>query len=258
MKTPVRHLRCLALLSLLALPTALWAQTVWSLAGDWSNSSNPNGVWKLTNNGTAFTNQYNYHDASLGTPVQAWAKAAGAVWNDPTDQLPAWYRAVVAHDGGCDYQVGDIYVHPPYSAGGYTSAIWQSPISGSVSVSGSIWGLLSFLGRTNDWGIYVNGSLVSSGTVSDSSSSRAAPVFLYSGTGGAGALSAIAVGLNDTIELRIWQDLSSPYPSPNGLSLTVTSAVPEPATSALLLGLGTLGVGLWRLRGRSRSIPAAE
>ena len=81
------------------------AQTLWSIQGDWSNISNPNGAWTLTNNGTPFATQYPWQDGSLTVPVNAWASSAGPT---TTQQLPAWYQAVKSGDGGDDYLAGDI------------------------------------------------------------------------------------------------------------------------------------------------------
>ncbi len=221
---------CPLLLVLLNFVPCLSAQSSWSLQNDWSNASNPNGAWTLTNNGTPFTTQYPWLDGSLTVPVNAWASSSGST---TTQQLPAWYQALKTGDGGNDYLAGDIYVHAPYTPGGYTSAIWTSPIAGTVSVSGEIWHLLN-LGRANDWGIYRNNVLLTAGTVSDSGTSRTAPILFSTGSGGASALTDIAVNNSDTIEFRLWQNPGSPYPDPDGVTLNIASPVPEPSTIAIL------------------------
>ena len=228
----MNHMKHLILLVLLVSAVRSSALTTWSLQNDWSNTSNPNGVWTLTNNGTPFTTQYAWLDGSLGTPVNAWASSSGPT---TTAQLPAWYKAVVSGDGGDDYLAGDIYVHPPYTAGGYTSALWTSPITGTVSVSGDLWHLLN-LGRADDWGIYVKNVLVTGGAVPDSGNSRSNPVLFSSGSGGSSALNNIAVGINDTVELRLWQDPGSGYPTPEGVSFNIVSTIPEPSAIAMLGG----------------------
>ena len=236
---------------LAALSLSCRAQIGWSLQNDWSNSNNPmaSGVWTLTNNGNAFAAQYLWNDP-LPHPVYAWAVGASSRSpGDATDQLPAWYQAIDSVGTGYDYQAGDIYVHAPYTVGGYTSAVWTSPINGTVSVSGSIWHLLN-LGRTNDWAGVVNGKPVpiTSGTVSDSGNSRASPVDFLSGSGGSAVLASIAVVVNSTIEFRLWQHVGSPYPTANGVMLNIVP-IPEPAACAALAGLGALGLAL-RLRKR--------
>jgi hypothetical protein len=232
-----------------ALAPCVRAQITWSLQADWSNTNNPNGVWTLTNNGTPFASQYAWNE-TLPHPVNAWAagpKASGAAANDATAQLPGWYQALDTGANGNDYAAGDIYVHAPYTAGGYTSAIWTSPISGSIAVSGSIWHLLN-LGRTNDWGIYKNDglstNLIASGSVGDSGNSRASPFNFVTGSGGA-ALASILVNVGDKIEFRLSQTSGSPYPMADGVTFIVASAVPEPSTSAAVLGLAGVCAVAW-------------
>ena len=77
MKISSRSLGLPLLASLALSPFAAAVQTTWSLQDDWSNTSNPNGAWTLTNNGAPFTTQYQWLDGSLTVPVYAWAASPG-------------------------------------------------------------------------------------------------------------------------------------------------------------------------------------
>lgn len=217
---------------------------------DWSDTSNPNAVsfgsWSYRQGSSLLPHVPDW--TPLGaSPQPAWAPGTAS-----GNFLPAIFKATSAQ---ADWLAGDIVVHTTDAANGGANGpaniLWTSPFAGTVDVSGAVWSARD-IDRGNDWFVYLNNTLLSSGSVT-SASSRASPIDLATGSGGASALTNISVLAGDTIRLEL---VRTTVPGDFvGLNFTVTdvtdvSAVPEPC-SLILSGLGVGGLLALRLRRRS-------
>ncbi len=211
----------LLVIPLLAVPAK--AQ-VYDLTNDFSLANNPNGVWSYRFlDGTILPFVASRVSDPWGTPQPAWG------------DVPGWFKSNGTELFAHDWIAGDVITHSS------SIVVWTSPSATTISISGATWATRD-IGRFNDWGIFKNGTLLSSGTIgSGDPFSRSNPHDFAIGTGGAAALTNILVSPGDTIQLKY---------SPNGGSsndyagvrLTITTASvsgPEPGTLALLVVGGT-------------------
>lgn len=195
-------MRILTALCCLAALVASTQAAVSDLKTDFSDTANPNGRWLLTKNiGVRF----------LGTVSDYWSNASSQVaWVDeafPANaHVPFWMKvSTLSIPGGpLDVQIGDIMMHGAVSSrtgSTDTSAIWVSNITGPIVISGSTW-LTIQRGRTMQWQIYKNATLLTMGTLmGNSSTSRNNPADFGAGSGGSTALLQNVVP-GDKIELR--------------------------------------------------------
>ena len=138
----------------------------YSLVDDWSDSSNPNGVWSYNEGDTPLPyNLANWPLGAFGPTQTAWTK--GNV-NPQETYLPGWFKSVVdpnsfGYAETHDWVVGDVVVHtsrnsPP------ANVTWTSPITGPYDIEGGLWAGKD-IGRSNDWNLYLDGSLLANGRV---------------------------------------------------------------------------------------------
>lgn len=175
--------------------------TTWDVRNDWSDASNPNGVWSYREGGNALPHVAAWQ-AGLGYAQPAWSVGENA----PSEYLPAWFKAT-GTASGLDWVVGDVVVHTTDPANGPSqgNAIlkWTSPITATVQMVGSIW-LTRDIGRSVAWSLLRNGTPFTGGSVfSGDSFNRNNPMSLGDGTGGAGVMGNIPVSTGDTIELLL-------------------------------------------------------
>ncbi len=203
-----------ALLACLLLTTSAFAQT-FDLNSQWSDASNPNGVWS-------------YRQSAANLPSSTWGF-------DFTSQ-PAWVGSnpavwlKVQSTAGFDVQIGDVVNHSSNGSAGLTNIVWTSPSAGTIDINGGVW-MIRDIGRAVDWFIRQNGTLLSTGSLfSGDSFNRATPFNLNAGSGG--AINTLAVSAGDQIELSFQQvGGTGDYV---GVNFAVTlSAVPEPTSLAL-------------------------
>ncbi|MBC7772844.1 MAG: hypothetical protein H7210_10145, partial [Pyrinomonadaceae bacterium] len=167
---------------------------VFDLRTDWSEASNPNGVWSYR------------HGAALLPHVDAWQRNLGG-WSifqpgwarseDANTRLPFWYRSNGSETFVHDNVAGDIVVHttdPSNGVGsGPANVVWRAPVFGTVSVAGSAW-MTRDIGRSNRWFVYRGGNGLTHGDIASGDPySRANPFNLANGTGGAAVLQNIRV-----------------------------------------------------------------
>ncbi len=240
---------CVLALAWLSMVSAARAGSVADLNADWSNSNNPNaasfGTWSYRQGSSLLPEVSNWNGA--GTVAFTVTQPAWAPSNTAGNFLPGEFKAlsVPTNVPGIDWQVGDVVVHPTDSANGDSNGpanfLWTSPNSGTVTISGSVWEAATLAGRDNSWTLLVNGIVVSSGASIDGHD-RAHPFLFSDGTGGTAALTQ-NVTAGSTIDLEIDKTTTFGYFVGANLTITETTAVPEPST--LLLG----GIGASALVG---------
>lgn len=231
----------------------LHAQVLNDLKLDWSNANNPNGAWTYRegNNALPFV-------ASMQSMLGGWsvAQPGWARSENGNDRIPFWFQSNGSEQFARDFIAGDIVVHstdPGSGAGnGPGNVIWTSAIAGQIDVTGNTW-MGRDIGRSNDWSIWKNNVLLTSGSLfTGDPFDRANPFDFSTGSGGASALTSISVSPGDVIMFQV--DKTSSDGDFVGVNLTI-SAVPEPTTFALL---GSLAAGLGWVTWRRRQKVAAE
>jgi hypothetical protein len=167
----------LGLLGLLVLAAPAAAQSVYDLRLDWSDVANPNGVWAyrqstgLLSSGT-WSSDFSAQPAWLGIFPTMWLRAQSTA--------------------GLDVQVGDIVTHTANGGNPISNVVWTSPSGGVIDIAGGVW-MLRDIGRSDDWFIRHNGTLLSMGSLfSGDAFNRSNPFDLDSGTGARWAVSPSA------------------------------------------------------------------
>jgi len=202
----VRRLRVLTAFVFWGVPAALGTAgaATFDLAADWSDVSNPAGVWTYR------------EGANLLPHVSAWQGLEG----DFTTSQPAWARfetgnmnlpCIFASSAGVaiehDWLPGDVICHTtdPFNGvgSGPSNIAWTSPLDGVVSVTGGVWEGRD-IGRSNHWTLSVMGVAVTDGEVASGDIySRDDPFEFASGSGGPAALVDVAVSAGDEIVLLL-------------------------------------------------------
>ncbi|MBP7949792.1 MAG: hypothetical protein KA004_09065 [Verrucomicrobiales bacterium] len=191
------------LLSVLALNAWSAEMEIWDLKKDWSDAANPNGVWSLNEGGNPLPlSQQLVAIDGWGGPQPAWAETATG-----NHFLPLWYRSTGNEPFPADVLAGDVVMHsidPTNGVGnGEGNVTWTSPVTGTVSIAGGAW-MIREIGRGNDWKLYKNATLLSSGHIqSGDAYNRANPSAFRSGSGGVAAVQNIAVVPGDVLKLEI-------------------------------------------------------
>jgi len=141
----------LLILGIASLPLAAGA-TTHNLAAEFSTTSNPGNGWSFYSG----TNLLDYYGYWSGTGTNAWQLSG--------DFLPAWFKTPSGGISGLDLVAGDVATHGNYYNSPFSMVVWTSDISGTVTVSGSVWETRN-LGRTMDWALYVNGTYEGGGSI---------------------------------------------------------------------------------------------
>jgi hypothetical protein len=192
----------------------------YDLQCDWSNDTNPNGVWT-------------YRAGSVVMAYDGAAANAVAVpgWVGLDGYLPVWFKYTGANY--FDIHKCDVFVHSANDdSEGIANILWTSPSAGTIDVSGAAWfgaedGSQS--GRSSVWSLWLNGTLLTSGEVSDGDAyNRSSPFRFSLGSGGAGVLQNISVTPGDQIMFQVRKE-SGTFGTFVGVQWTITPAgVPPP------------------------------
>jgi hypothetical protein len=182
--------------------------TTYDLAADWSDAANPNGAWTYREGTDALPSVSDWRWLTSPVTQPAWAPSP-----DHRNFLPAWFKSRSNNPEGQDFLTGDVVVHTTDLSNGANhgpaNIMWTSPVDGAITVSGGVW-MTRASGRSNVWELFLNGTLLTSGSIYDGDPfSRANPFAFASGSGGPGALTELTVSKNDVIELRITKTSTS-------------------------------------------------
>jgi sugar lactone lactonase YvrE len=172
----------------------------YDLKADWSDTSNPNGVWSYNEGSTPLPlqNPWNPSDA---IPGPGWAHAQ---WPN-FGHVPVWIKNPnVSHE---NFVTGDIVVHSSDSGRGENygpaNVTWTSPVAAVMTISGSAW-ISRTTDRSNQWTLYLNGNALSTGQMLSGGPYNRDNQFAFSaGSGGASALTNIPVSPGDVVKLEV-------------------------------------------------------
>ncbi|HBR14374.1 MAG TPA: hypothetical protein DD723_02375 [Candidatus Omnitrophica bacterium] len=224
----------------------------YSLVNDWSDVTNPNGLWSYNegNNLLQF-NLPNWPTGEFGETQTAWAQT-----NVEEGFLPGWFKSVgdpnqlselVNVNGPYDWQGGDVVVHttssPIHGADhGSANVKWTNPYSGLFNLEGGVWAGRD-IGRGNDWFLYLDNFLIGSGHVEGGDIySRASPDSFN--------LSNLNIQQGSIVKLELVRTTGSQGSGDFvGVAFNINeiNPIPEPAT-AMLLGSGLLRAFIRRKR----------
>jgi hypothetical protein len=236
------------------------AGQVYDLASDWSDSTNPNGVW-----------QYGTMSPSLGfTPfpihVNDYINVGSPAF---TGNQPAWTDTVDTGSNGSpqglaksvgnslfDFPSGLVGGHTPASSD-YLAVKWTATAAGTIDLSGSVW-MWRDLGRHEALSLFVNNSALIGGvaipvrsTGVNSSNPFTLAQAIVAGGGGAGSLLDIPVTSGETVILAARRIDAEDFVGMNFTINFTAASVPEPS-SLVLMSASTAFGAIWLLRCRRR------
>ncbi|MFN7938788.1 MAG: protein kinase [Bryobacteraceae bacterium] len=231
-------------LILLGLVTGAMHATVYDLKSDFSNSSNPNGVWSFAKGTTAMTH-FNLPGGCCVDNLDA--AVANGIWSanapTPTNIQDSTVFQTTANGAATglytnnDWLSGDVVAHSTNPGNGVDVFIrWTAPTAGTISYNGGVWYAHSFLTtpRSGDFFVNLNGGAnLHSGTVSSAQNRSNALTFADAGP--------VNVAAGDVLAIRLARTTGQQFGTLMGVNFTVnfdpaSSNVPEPAASALVAG----------------------
>lgn len=224
------------------------AGQLYDLNTDWSDSQNPNGAWSYREGNNALPAVGNWQGGLGGWNVAqpGWARS-----QDGNDRLPFWFKSNGTENFGAhDFVKGDVVVHTTDAANGVGQGLanlaWTSPSDGELNVSGAVW-MGRDIGRGNVWSIYLNNTLLTTGTIASGDIyNRAAPMEFGMGSGGANAVSDLIISAGDVLRLEFQK--TGDAGDFVGVNMTVAlRAIPTPGA------LSVMGVGMLAMGRRRRS-----
>jgi hypothetical protein len=242
--------------ALILTPCTIHAANIYDLAADWSDTANPNGPWSYNAApGLPLTNHIADFDPTRSVFVSAQPAWAYTTWPN-FEHIPHFLKIVSnSVDPRDDLPIGRVEVHDndpsnsPSGLGDLPAGIsWTSPTAGQIVISGDMWEVQRYLGRTQDWTLSVNGVAISGGVLDYSSTvTSLTPLSLASGSGGAVALTR-AVSAGDVVSLDWVRAPDNPYGTNMGVDLSISlTPLPEPSTIALAM-LGIFALLVYRRR----------
>ena len=193
----------------------------YDLKADWSDSSNPNGVWAYREGLNALPPVADWTPLNSPVTQPAWSRLG----TNP-NYLPSWFKSASDNPAGLDFLTDDVVVHSTDTFRGpmgIANVTWTSPVNTTIDISGEAW-MVRDIGRGNTWQLSLNGDPFTDGYVSSGDPyGRANPFDFAAGSGGPSALSGIAVSIGDEIRLDLIADLSEDFGDFVGVNLTITT-----------------------------------
>jgi len=176
------------------------------VASDFSNTSNPNGVWSYVQGSTALPLQSQPTDSNALNPA-----AANGYFGVATNFSTAPFVFETSQDGAStspytndDFLAGDVLAHSTTPGTGANLFIeWTAPENGTIAYSGEVWYAHSPVTRSNDYALTLDGgSDLASGTVTNGDGLNAPSTFDSSGS--------LAVDAGDVLALELVRPRAKP------------------------------------------------
>lgn len=188
------------------------------LTRDWSDTQNPNGAWRVRDDGNVISPAVN--DWARISGQTAWAHEATG-----NGQIPAFMKVVApAGLGANELRAGDICVHSRDDNNGKgrgeAQIVWTSPEAGTIDISGGIWLGRTNRDRSNTWTLTVKGALKASGLIQPNDPSSRATPWTFSSRATA-PLKALPVAARDEVVLEIRKAVASSAGEYTGVTLTI-------------------------------------
>ncbi|PYT52594.1 MAG: hypothetical protein DMG43_11250 [Acidobacteria bacterium] len=231
--------------------TASATSVSFSLSGDWSNTTNPNGPWSYNQGSTPLPLVPDWTAAGsalVGCSQPAWAPSdfsgnfLPALMNANSCSANNFLFGTDPNNGLANVMPGDIVTHTVDGsngnpASGVANFLFTLPSGddGQYEISGSVWDA-SFLfgtGRPQDWVLLVNGVQVASGFLSGIVSRSQAETF--------DVFADLTAG--NTVDLELFEDPSSPFGFFVGANMNITEVTPPPTPTC------PLSQGFWKNHG---------
>lgn len=214
------------------------ATTAYSLAGGFSNTANPNGVWSFTQGSAALIHftPTGGHPLEPGVADGWWGVESSLAANMPFVAKTTVNGASVAGYSNDDFLADQVIVRSG-DFGPSAFVRWTAPAAGTVDFSTSAWYVHSAFSGVNELRVTLDG--VAQGgllTINDTS---------YESHRQALSVPGLTVATGSVLSVEIRKKALQDFGSITGLEHTVlftATPVPEPATYGLML-VGLLGVG---------------
>ncbi|HKA01339.1 MAG TPA: hypothetical protein VKE70_32720, partial [Candidatus Solibacter sp.] len=222
----VRMYKMAAFLPLLLMAGKLEAATTnYDLTTDWSDTNNPNGVWRLLTGNVLLPHQSSFAGCFNNTPGITGGWAPGNVVGNC---IPAFFKATGTGFNN-DYFAGDLLVHSVDgnngSGHGQAFVTWTAPADGTIDYSGSMWYAHDSVRRSNDFLLTLGVNILAQGTIAYNSGFTRSNPDQFSGNG-------YVVHSGDVIALEIYESPGNGEGSLDGFSLRVTETTADPSPSA--------------------------
>ncbi len=212
---------------------------MYNVADDWSDSSNPNGVWSYHVDGALAQSGTRIGDTFSNPP------GAPKIWANWHSTYVGWSKSNGSEQGPnptWDLKPGDVYGHT--TSFNIIEIRWTSPWAGTIHVSGGVWALRD-INRWNNWQLDLNGVVKASGTVGDGDP--------YSSSNPAAIDLTLDVVVGDILAFSAVKNSAGSYGDYIALDLGVDPISVVPVPGAALLGILGLSYSGWRLR-RQRTL----
>jgi hypothetical protein len=208
----------------------------YNLASDFSDTSNPDGVWSYLQGTTPLPLNVQPTDGNALNPAASngYFGVAGNFTVAPFVFETSESGSATSPYTNNDFLAGDVLVHSTDPGAGAPVFIdWTAPSAGTITLSGEVWYAHSPVTRSNDYSLTLGGgSALASGTVTNGDGLNAPSTFAIT--------SSMAVTPGEVLALELTPTAGQTFGSLSGVDLTVNlttpSGTPEPGTTLLLAG----------------------